>query len=148
MEMTNELNKFISYIHMGSSVYRIYYNEAKKFNDQKLESIITEIMEIFKKHEEEITLLINSFGETATDSLTAAGLFGVYKEKMKIFDSPLDISLSALKASNMGTISALKFLNSNKNLDSSVRKKIYDVINDYGIIMDKWTKYSLDNICE
>ena len=31
MEMTNELNKFLSYIHMGNSVYRIYYNESNIF---------------------------------------------------------------------------------------------------------------------
>ncbi len=148
MEMTNELNKFLSYIHMGNSVYRIYYNEARKFNDVTLENIITEIIEIFKTHEEEITKLINSFGEEATDSLTAAGIFGVYKEKMKIFDSPLDICLAALKATNMGTISALKFLNSNKNLHDNVKSEIYDVINDYGKIEKMWIEYSLNNLCK
>ncbi|MBE6131746.1 MAG: hypothetical protein E7183_08480 [Erysipelotrichaceae bacterium] len=148
MEMTNELNKFLSYIHMGTSVYRIYYSEAKKFKDESLESLITEVIEIFKTHEEQITKLINSFNEEATNSLTAAGLFGVYKEKMKIFDSPLDICLSALKATNMGTISALKFLNSNKNLHDNVKEEIYDVINDYGIIEKKWIEYSLNNICK
>lgn len=148
MEMTNELNKFLSYIHMGTSVYRIYYDEAKKFNDEGLNSLITEIIEIFKTHEESITKLINSFGEEATNSLTAAGLFGVYKEKMKIFDSPLDICLSALKATNMGTISALKFLNSNKNLHDDVKTEIYDVINDYGRIAKMWVEYSLNNLCK
>ena len=62
MEMTNELNKFLSYIHMGTSVYRIYYSEVKKFKDESLESLITEVIEIFKTHEESITKLINSFG--------------------------------------------------------------------------------------
>lgn len=148
MEMTNELNKFLSYIHMGNSVYRIYYAEARKFNDVTLENIITEIIEIFKTHEEEITKLINSFGEEATDSLTAAGIFGVYKEKMKIFDSPFDICLAALKATNMGTISALKFLNSNKKLHDNVKTEIYDVINDYGKIEKMWIEYSLNNLCK
>ena len=148
MEMTNELNKFLSYIHMGNSVYRIYYNESKKFNDKELENMITYIMEIFKKHEEEITKLINSYGEVATDSLTAAGLFGVYKEKMKFFETPLDICVSALKATNMGTISALKFLHSNNKLQDNIKEKIYQVIDDYGLIMDKWTNYSISNICK
>ncbi len=148
MEMTNELNKFLSYIHMGNSVYRIYYGEAKKFSDTTLENLIKEVMEIFKTHEEQITKLINSFGETATDSLTAAGIFGVYKEKMKIFDCPLDICLSALKSTNMGTISALKFLNSNKNLHDNVKTEIYDVINDYGKIEKMWIEYSLNNLCK
>ena len=148
MEMTNELNKFLSYIHMGNSVYRIYYAEAKKFNDTKLTNMIKEMMEIFKTHEEKITQLINSYGEIATDSLTAAGLFGVYKEKMKFFDSPHDICLSALKSTNMGTISVLKFLNSNKNLHDEVKSEIYDIINDYGKIEKMWVEYSLNNLCK
>ena len=45
MEMTNELNKFLSYIHMGTSVYRIYYDESEKFEDESLSSLIKEIME-------------------------------------------------------------------------------------------------------
>lgn len=146
MEMTNELNKFLSYIHMGTSVYRIYYSEAKKFKDESLERLITEVIENFKTHEESITKLINSFGEEATNSLTAAGLFGVYKEKMKIFDSPLDICLSALKSTNMGTISAIKFLNSNKKLHDNIKEEIYDVINDYGIIEKKIINYVLENL--
>lgn len=145
MEKTNELNKFLSYIHMGNSVYRIYYNESKKFNDKELENMITNIMEIFKKHEEEITKLINYYGEVATDSLTAAGLFGVYKEKMKLFESPIDICLSALKSTNMGTISALKFLNNNKNLHDNVKEEITKVIKDYGEIQNKIINYVIEN---
>ena len=48
MEKTNELNKFLSYIHMGTSVYRLYYDEAEKFEDESLSLLIKEIMEIFK----------------------------------------------------------------------------------------------------
>ncbi len=146
MEMTNELNKFLSYIHMGNSVYRIYYNESKKFSDSKLETLLTEIMEIFKKHEELITSSINKYDESATNSLTAAGVLGVYKEKLRIFDSPLDICLQALKTTNMGTISAIKFLSSNKNLHKVVFDKIAAVIDDYGEIEKKIIKYSIENL--
>ena len=48
---------------MGTSVYRIYYDESEKFEDESLSSLIKEIMEIFKKHEETITRLINEQGE-------------------------------------------------------------------------------------
>ena len=85
MEKTNELNKFLSYIHMGNSVYRIYYEESKKINDDSLTKEIVYIQEKFKQHEESITKLINEQGEEATNSLTAAGLMGLYKEKMKVF---------------------------------------------------------------
>ena len=54
-------------------------------------STIQQLDTILKTHEEQITKLINSFGETATDSLTAAGIFGVYKEKMMIVDNAFSI---------------------------------------------------------
>ena len=148
MEKTNELNKFLSYIHMGNSVYRIYYGEAKKFSDTTLENLIKEVMEIFKTHEEQITKLINSFGETATDSLTAAGIFGVYKEKMMIVDNAFSICLNAIKATNMGMLSALKFLEDNNKLEPRIRKLIVNVINDYERIQGIWVNYILENICK
>lgn len=146
MEKTNELNKFLSYIHMGTCVYRIYYDEAEKFEDESLSSLIKEIMEIFKKHEETITRLINEQDEVATNSLTAAGILGVYKEKMKIFDSPFDICTSAIKSTNMGLISAIKFLDNNKQLHNNILDKIIEVISDYGYIENKWIEYCTSNI--
>ena len=146
MEKTNELNKFLSYIHMGTCVYRIYYDEAKKFEDNSLMNLITEVMEIFKKHEETITRLINNQDEVATKSLTAAGILGVYKEKMKIFDSPFDICTSAIKSTNMGLLSAIKFLNNNNKLHSEILDEIIKVIRDYGYIETKWIDYCTSNI--
>jgi len=143
MEKTNELNKFLSYIHMGNSVFRIYYNEAKNLNDQNLIELIVEIEEIFKKHEEKITNKINELGETATDSLTAAGLMAIYKEKMKFFDTPFSIILSAIKSTNMGLISSLKFLNDNNDLHKNVKDDIISVINDYKLIQSKLINYLL-----
>ena len=51
MEKTNELNKLISYIHMGNSIYRIYLEHAEELQDNKLTNEIKEIQCIFKKHE-------------------------------------------------------------------------------------------------
>ena len=45
MEKTNELNKFLSYIHMGNSVFRIYHKECENLKDEKLLGIIEEIEE-------------------------------------------------------------------------------------------------------
>ena len=146
MEKTNELNKFLSYIHMGTSVYRIYYEEASKFHNNDLINLIVEIEEIFKRHEEKITKQINDLDEEATNSLTAAGIMGVYKERLKMYDDSFDIVLSAIKSTNMGLLSALKFLHSNKELHDDIKKHIVDVINDYGLIIDKLTKYSLNKM--
>lgn len=146
MEKTNELNKFLSYIHMGTSVYRIYYEQAEKFNDNDLIKLIVEIEEIFKTHEESITKHINDLGEEATNSLTAAGLMGVYKEKLKIFEDPFDICQSAIKSTNMGLLSAIKFFNDNSDLPHTTLKKIIEVIKDYDKIQTMWLKYLLRNI--
>lgn len=131
MEKTNELNKFLSYIHMGNSIYRIYFEEAKKLNDKQLMEKISAISEIFKTHEEKITTLIKENGEEATNSLTAAGLMGVYKEKMKVFNDSYSICISAIKSTNMGMISAIKFLNDNKKLSKKIKSHIKEIISDY-----------------
>ena len=39
MEKTNELNKFLSYMHMGNTIYRIYLEHAKKLENEKLRCV-------------------------------------------------------------------------------------------------------------
>ena len=57
MEKTNELNKFLSYMHMGNTIFRIYLEHAKKLENKKLINLIVEIQEIFKTHEEAMAVL-------------------------------------------------------------------------------------------
>ena len=146
MEKTNEFNKFLSYIHMGNSVYRIYYEESEKIQNKTLTKEIVHIQEIFKKHEESITRLITEQGEEATNSLTAAGLMGLYKEKMKVFENSFDICISAIKTTNMGMISAIKFLEDNNKLPEKVINHIKEVINDYLDILNILKNYILNNL--
>lgn len=141
MEKTNELNKFLSYIHMGNSVFRIYYKEAKELNDLALCELIIEIEEIFKKHEEKITHRINELGETATNSLTAAGMMGYYKEKMRMYDSAFSILTAAIKSTNMGLLSSLKFIKENIDLHYSVKGDLIEVVKDYNNIITKLVNY-------
>ena len=144
MEKTNELNKFLSYVHMGNSIYRIYYDESQRLKEEKLSKLIVEIMEIFKKHEEGIRSLIQEFGEEPTSSLTAAGIMGVYKEKMKVFNDAFTICTNAIKSTNMGLVSALKFLEENKELATGLKDKIMEVIDDYGVVIHKVKAYILE----
>lgn len=141
MEKTNELNKFLSYIHMGTSIYRIYLDNAERLHADSLISLIKEIEEIFKTHEEKITRLIHEENEKATTSLTAAGVLGVYKEKLKIFDSAFTICINALKSTNMGLISAVKFLDDNKELHKEIKDIVINVIEDYQLIEKKLLDY-------
>lgn len=147
MEKTNELNKFLSYIHMGNSVFKIYHKECENLKDEKLLGIIEEIEEIFKTHEEKFTSLITNMGEKPTESLTAAGIMGVLMEKMKFVDSDFDICINAIKSTNMGTISALKFLDENKKLPKKIKNEVVKVINDYFTITMKLKDYIINNIC-
>lgn len=144
MEKTNELNKFLSYIHMGNTIYRIYHEQAEKLEDEKLVDLIIEIKEIFKKHEEAITKLIIDFNEEATDSLTFAGVMGVYKERLKAFPDSLSICTSAIKSTYMGMISAIKFLDDNKALSLGIKDHIIKVIDDYGVIVNKIKEFVLN----
>ena len=146
MEKTNELNKFLSYIHMGTSVYRIYLDNAEKLHADSLISLIKEIEEIFKTHEEKITRLIHQENEKATTSLTAAGILGVYKEKLKIFDSAFTICINALKSTNMGLISAVKFLEDNKELHKDIKEIVINVIEDYQTIEKKLLDYVMNRL--
>lgn len=141
MEKTNELNKFLSYIHMGTSIYRIYLDNAERLHADSLISLIKEIEEILKTHEEKITRLIHEENEKATTSLTAAGVLGVYKEKLKIFDSAFTICINALKSTNMGLISAVKFLEDNKELHKEIKDIVINVIEDYQLIEKKLLDY-------
>ncbi len=144
MEKTNELNKLLSYIHMGNSIFRIYYDHAEKEEDYKLLELITSIMEKFKTHEEIITRLINEHNEEATNSLTAAGVLGVYKEKMKMFDSSFSIIISAIKATNMGMLSTMKFYHENSQLEQKILDKVKEIIIDYEKIQKQLIDYYLN----
>ena len=48
MEKTNELNKLISYIHMGNTIYRIYLEHAEELQDNKLINEINKQIEEIK----------------------------------------------------------------------------------------------------
>lgn len=146
MEKSNELNKFLSYIHMGNSIFRIYYNSAKEIKDKKLIKQIKDIQETFKRHEEQITTLIHEMGEEATKSLTSAGVIGVFKEKLKTFDDCYTIVYSAISSINLGTLSALKFLRQNKNLKNPVKTNVENIIKDYSIIQSNLVNYYIKEL--
>ena len=136
MEKTNELNKFLSYIHMGNSIYRIYYKEAVSLKNEKLTDLIVSISETFKKHEETITKEIEKYGEKATESLTMAGLIGVYNIIYIVINQYL---LNEIGKINL--ISSLKFVSENKALPKSTKKLLFKVIDDYVQIIDELKNY-------
>lgn len=144
MKKTNELNKFLSYIHMGNNIFRIYGDQAIKLNDEKLVKLINEIMEIFKTHEEAISKLIIKEGEKPTERISFVGKMGICKEKMKRVKNSFDICTNAIEAMYMGIISSFKFLDENHELINGIKKQITKVIDDYGAVIDKIKEYLLN----
>ena len=145
MEKTNELNKFLSYIHMGNCVYRIYYDAAKELEDKNLVKLIKDIQKKFRDHENTITDMIHSYDEIATRSLTSAGIIGVYREKLKSFDDSFSICINAIKSTNMGMLSTLKFLKQNEKIDEDFKEVINKIIEDYINIQEQFIVFILEN---
>ena len=145
MEKSNELNKFLSYIHMGNSIYRIYLKEAEDLEDKQLIKQIKMIQKNFKKHETIITEFINEYDEKATKSITASGLMGIYMEKMKTFENSFSICKAAIKSTNMGMLSTIKFLKENEHLSKEIKDVIKDIIEDYQFIQEQLVNFILTN---
>lgn len=133
----DKLNKFLSYIHMGNEVFRVYYKHSEKIKSEELKKLVVEIQEEFKKHEEKITNIIKEEGYEPVDSLTLSGKMGVFMEQLKIVDDEFLLALEALKAVNMGEVSALKFLNEHENMNEELTKDIKEIISDYDDIKTK-----------
>lgn len=133
------LNKFLSYIHMGNSTFRIYYNYAKKIGNEELTENIVEAMELFKHHEEVFTNVINETSN-ASDMLTPTAKMALCVEKMKPLNTTFDVCYHAVKAVNMGYVSVLKFLYEHSKLGQDILGKIVLVINDYNQIREKFEK--------
>lgn len=146
MEKTNELNKMLSYIHMGNSIFRVYGKEALRLNDEKLMNMINDVSNLFKSHEEIVSKLIEKENEHTTNSVSFAGRMGIFIEKIKTFKDSYSICLSAIKSVNMGLISTLKFLGENNNLKNPIKRQIIKIIDDYCFIIEKIKEYAI-NLC-
>lgn len=140
-----EMNKFLSYIHMGNETFRLYYKAAEDMNNKRLKKLITEIEEVFKRHEETVTKVLKKRTDDCSDSVTLMGKMALVMEKLKIIETEFDICERAIKAVNMGLISGLKFAYYNRDMDEEIKEVIKDVISDYTDIQEKINDYILVN---
>lgn len=145
MEKTNELNKLLSYIHMGNSIFRIYLDEAQELDDKHLIKQIKIIQKLFKKHETTITNFIQENDEKATKSISSAGLMGIYMEKLKSFDNSFSICKAAIKSTNMGMLSTIKFLKENEHLPNKIKDVVKEMIDDYLFIQEQLVNFIITN---
>lgn len=141
MKKTLKLNKFLSYIHMGNSVYRVFYDKAKEVNSKELLNIICRTEEVFKTHEETISSKVIKQGFTPTKRLTIQAKFAIWMEKMKVMDTPFKLCQSMIKATNMGMLQVIKFLHENKELSHSDKDVVKDIIDDYQKVIKNINSY-------
>ena len=130
---------------MGNSIFRIYLDEAQELNDKHLIKQIKIMQKLFKKHETTITNFIHENDEKATKSISSAGLMGIYMEKLKSFDNSFTICKAAIKSTNMGMLSTIKFLKENEHLPDEIKNVIKEMIDDYLLIQEQLVNFVITN---
>jgi len=147
MNDLHELNKFLSYIHMGNETFRLYYEKACELDNKELKRLITSIQEVFKTHEELVTGILERNDFDCSDDVTLIGKMALIMEELKLVDDPFKICERAIKAVNNGLLSGLKMVYYNKNLDEEIKEAMKDVISDYTDILEDINDFILDNYC-
>lgn len=125
-----EMNKFLKGIHMGGSTFKDYLSKAE---DSELKNELKEIIESFKRHEEAITNRIEKMGGDAPDTLGFMGTMSEFFEKIKLIpiNTDLEVCEHAVRAMEMGMYQGEKFIEENKDLNSSLLNEVKGVVKDY-----------------
>lgn len=128
--MISEMNKFLKGVHMGGTTFKDYLEKARGSN---LKEVLQVIVESFKRNEEAITHRIEQLGGNAADSVGIMGMMGEFFEKIKLIpvDTDEEVKEHAINAMKMGIKNGEKFLDENKNLESSLRKDVEEVVKGY-----------------
>ena len=79
-EIVKDLNELLRGCHMGASTFKEYLVEAQS---EKLRETLKHSLDIFQKHETELTSRINSYGEDAADSTGIMAVVSEMTEKIK-----------------------------------------------------------------
>ena len=100
-KVVKELNRFLTGIHMGGSTFKDYLDKAENL---ELKECLREIIESFKRHEEELHIELNSFSGNASDSLGIRGNIAEFFEKLSLIpiDTDSEVCEQAIKAMHMG----------------------------------------------
>lgn len=130
MQLTQEINKFLKGIHMGSASFREYLNKAQ---DKELKEELKHILLSFKKHEESINHMIEHMGGAPTDTIGVMGTMAEFWEKLKLLsvDSDLEVCEHAVQAMEMGIKQGNKFLGEHINLPQDIKEEMNGVVKDY-----------------
>ena len=66
-------------------------------------------------------------------------------EKLKSFDNSFSICKAAIKSTNMGMLSTIKFLKENEHLPNKIKDVVKEMIDDYLFIQEQLVNFIITN---
>lgn len=142
-EVCQSLNELLQGCHMGAQVYQEYLASAK---DPMLKRILVRSLDVFKKHEIELTKRINERQTDATDSIPIMAAVGSFFEKMKavMADDDKKILDECIRALGMGLNACQTFKEKYPNLEETLMNAVNDLERDYKILYAEMTSLKLN----
>lgn len=143
-EIVKDLNELLRGCHMGASTFKEYLVEAQS---EKLRETLKHSLDIFQKHETELTSRINSYGEDAVDSTGIMAVLSEMTEKIKTMmaDSDEEILNQSIKAMDMGLKACHDFIDKHKQVPEELLFVIHDLEADYKKVYRDLTELKLNN---
>ena len=113
----------------------------------RLRETLKHSLDIFQKHETELTSRINSYGEDAADSTGIMAVLSEMTEKIKTMmaDSDEEILNQSIKAMDMGLKACHDFIDKHKQVPEELLFVIHDLEADYKKVYRDLTELKLNN---
>ena len=92
-EIVKDLNELLRGCHMGASTFKEYLVEAQS---EKLRETLKHSLDVFQKHETELTSRINSYGENAADSTGIMAMMSEMAEKIESVNQSYGYGIKSL----------------------------------------------------
>ncbi len=142
-EICQDLNELLQGCHMGAQVYQEYLASAK---DPMLKRVLVHSLDVFKKHEIELTERINERNSDATDSIPVMAAVGSFFEKMKavMADDDKKILDECIRALGMGLTGCQNFDEKHPDLEETLRNAVKDLEKDYKLLYAELTALKLN----
>lgn len=107
--------RFLSYCRLGTACFRIYLQNAK---DGELVDLFSNQLKSLKENEDKLTACTNGIEPVSLGKLKFKERRVLYFERMKVqnYEDDIKIALNAIKTTELGMVSGMKYLNKNRNV--------------------------------
>lgn len=142
-EICQDLNELLQGCHMGAQVYQEYLASAK---DPLLKRVIVRSLDVFRKHEIELTKRINERHSDASDSIPVMAAVGSFFEKMKavLAEDDKKILDECIRALGMGLNACQTFKEKYLHLEDTLLNAVNDLERDYKLLYAEMTSLKLN----